>query len=330
MSVEDWKRRVAIAESTAIVVTPEVDVRFDRLIGNTDAATLRPRLRRLYGYTGPTLAPGAERKLRVAARRLANADPLAASHADALEALAREHPAIGLLWILLVRARQKLGDRDRALGAARRGAQTAPDWDGRLELLHSEIEITFDTRDFAAAFRASVALLDDYAGDWFARHTIGTLFDDLGAPWFARNQLLLAIANPEAPAEVRNTLGVVYLHMGALARAEQCFHETLERDPANAHALENLELVATAARGDGADATEIGGPVLGCTECASILPDGEKWPCAGCGFPRSSAEPCSYCGTEGMAVPPLPGLDAETMCPICRRGTLVMRDSVPL
>jgi Flp pilus assembly protein TadD len=329
-SVEDLMRRVELAESTSIVVTPETDVRFDRVIANTDASTFRPALQRLYGYTGPTLAPAAERKLRVAARRLANADPLEAAHADALQALAGEHPSIGLLWLLLVSARQRLGDPDRALGAARRGAQATPEWDGRLELLHSEIEITFDTRDFAAAFRASVALLDDYPRDWLARHTIGTLFDDIGAPWFARNQLLLAVANPEAPAEVRNTLGVVYLHLGALARAEQCFRETLEQDPANAHAHENLELVAAADRGDGADATEIAGPVLGCTECDAILSDGDEWPCAGCGFPRASPEPCSYCGTEGMAVPPLPGVAAETMCPICRRGTLVTRDSVPL
>jgi hypothetical protein len=172
-------------------------------------------------------------------------------------------------------------------------------------------------------------MLDDYPRDWLARHTIGWLLDEVGAPWIARNHLLLAVGNPDAPPEIHNTLGVIYLHRGALDRATQCFQETIERDPTNTNARENLDLVARAPRGEAAEAMETAGPVVGCTKCASGLPSDDAWPCAGCGMARPAAEPCSYCGAEGMAVPPLAGVDVESKCPICRQGVLVLRDAVP-
>jgi hypothetical protein len=138
-------------------------------------------------------------------------------------------------------------------------------------------------------------MFDDHPRDWVARHTVGNLLDDLG---------------------------VVYLHLGALDRAGDCFRATLARDPGNANARENLDLLAGAPRDEGAAATEIERPVLGCTDCASILPHEDAVPCAGCGMPRESPAPCGYCGTADVATGP--------RCPICRTGTLTMRDAVEL
>jgi Flp pilus assembly protein TadD len=327
-TADEIRARHEAAMQTSIVVTPEARLRFDRVVrAGGDDDDLRTLLTRLYSYRGLVLDAGIEAEVRGRARALAAAEPV---DADALDRLATEHPAIGQLWTTLVDARRNAGDADGALDAARRGAATTADWDGRVELLRWEVGLLHERRDFEAAFQSAVRMLDDYPRDWVARHTIGTLLDDVGAPWFARNHLLLAVASPDAAPETTNTLGVVYLHLGALDRAEQCFRDTLERDPGNANARENLELVANAPRDEGAEATEIAGPVLGCSECASILPHEDAFPCAGCGMPRESADPCSYCGTEGMAVPPLPGSEFASQCPICRQGTLTMRDSLPL
>jgi tetratricopeptide (TPR) repeat protein len=323
---EEFLARHELAMQTSIVVSPEKPLRFDRLVraGGRDD-DLRTLLTRLYSYRGLVLDPGVELEVRERGRELA-----VQPSADGLDRLATEHPAIGQLWTALVDARLSAGETEKALDAARRGAATTPDWDGRVPLLRWQVGLLHEQRQFEEEFRLAVKMLDDYPRDWFARHSIGNLLDDVGAPWFARNHLLLAKNNPDAPANVTNTLGVVYLHLGALDRAEQCFRETLERDPDDANARENLELVTNAERSEGAGATEIEGPVLGCTNCASVLPQEDAFPCAGCGMPRESPEPCSYCGTAGMAVPPLPGAQLASQCPICRTGTLTMRDSIEL
>jgi tetratricopeptide (TPR) repeat protein len=327
-TAEEIRARYEAAMQTSIVVTPEANLRFDRVVRETaDDDSLRALLTRLYSYRGLVLDARIEGEVRQRARTVAASEPV---DADALDRLATEHPAIGQLWTTLVDARVAAGDQEGALDAARRGAATTPDWDGRVELLRWEVGLLHERREFEAAFRAAVRMLDDYPRDWLARHTVGTLLDDVGAPWFARNHLLIAVSSPDATPETTNTLGVVYLHLGALDRAADCFRETLERDPASQNARANLELVANAPREEGAEATEIGGPVLGCSSCASILPHEDAVPCAGCGMPRGSADPCTYCGTEGLAVPPLPGAGFASQCPICREGTLTMRDSVPL
>ena len=313
-TAEEILARHEAAMETMLVVAPEEDLRFDRVVrAGGDDEDLRALLTRLYIYRGPVLDAAVESEVRERART---------ADADALDRLAGEHPSLGGLWTALVGARLRAGDADGALAAARHGAVATPDWDGRVELLRAELGLLLDRRDFEEAFRAAVRMFDDYPRDWVARHTVGNLLDDLGAPWFARNHLRLAAASREATPEATNTLGVVYLHLGALDRAADCFRETLERDPGNANARENLDLVARAPRDEGAEATEIEGPVLGCTECASILPHEDAVPCAGCGMPRESPAPCAYCGTAAVASGP--------RCPICRVGTLTMRDSVEL
>jgi tetratricopeptide (TPR) repeat protein len=314
LTADEVLARHEAAMETMLVLAPEEDLRFDRLVrAGGDDDDLRALLTRLYAYRGPVLDPGAERELRERA---------AAADAGTLERLAEAHPAVGGLWTALLDARLREGDADGALAAARRGAAAAPDWDGRVTLLRAELGLLLERGDFEAAFRVAVRMLDDHPRDWVARHTVGSLLDDLGAPWYARNHLRLAAASPDATAEATNTLGVVYLHLGALDRAADCFRRALERDPGNANARENLELVARAPRGEGAAATEIDGPVLGCTRCASILPHEDAAPCAGCGMPRETPDPCAYCGTAAVASGP--------RCPICRTGTLTMRDAVEL
>src|SRR4051812_17109731 len=148
LSAEEIIARHELAMRTMIVVSPEKELHFDRAIEATDDDFLHRTLQPLYRYDGPRLAPAVEAEVRKRARRAgarAAHDPT--SDAE-LEGMAREHPEIGLLWGSLVTAREQAGDKARALDAARRGAAVTREWDGRVELLRTEVELHFQASRF--------------------------------------------------------------------------------------------------------------------------------------------------------------------------------------
>jgi hypothetical protein len=114
--------------------------------------------------------------------------------------------------------------------------------------------------------------------------------------------LLFAAGTPGRSAQVVNQLGVVYLHLGALARAERCFRDALAENPGLTLAGGNLALVTHLPPGREAEATEVPGPAAGCIRCDSVFGEaGSTAPCAGCSAPRTGAEPCSFCGEPGSS-----------------------------
>ena len=303
---------------------------FDRLIRGDDSAALYAELTRLYRYTGEVLPPEAERTIRAQARAAATAKPPSRDHAKIVSGLADKAPWLGSLWLQLIDLRQRLGDEPGAIDAARRGAANAPIWEGRESLCTAELRYLYDDGQFEVAFRAAVTAVRDFPRNWLPRLVIGSLLDDLRRPWTGRNHLLVASRAPGRSTQVVNMLGVVYLHLGALARAERCFRDAVGEDPGNTLARGNLALVTHLPRGAEAEAVEVPGPACGCTACDSVFGEvAGGAPCAGCAAPRSGAAPCPLCGVEAVTSTPTGGAEGGE-CPVCRTGRLVMRDHIPL
>ena len=314
----------------AVGSAPDRPVAFDRLIRGDDSTALHAELTRHYRYTGGVLPAEVEQLIRAEARSAATAKPPTSDHARIVSALAEKAPWLGSLWLQLIDLRQRLGDEPGVLEAARRGAASAPIWEGRESLCDAEMRYLYDDGQFEAAFGAAVSAVRHFPRNWLARLVIGSLLDDLRRPWTGRNHLLVAAKAPGRSVQVINTLGVVYLHLGALARAERCFRDAIGEDPGNTLARGNLALVSHLPRGADAEATEVPGPVCGCTGCDSVFGDvTESAPCAGCAAPRSGAAPCPICGVEAVAAPPTTGAEGGD-CPVCRTGRLVIRDHIPL
>lgn len=292
---------------------------FDRVIRPGDRAGLN----RLYRYRGGELPVEAECMIRREAHRATVARPPTAEHALIVSALVENAPWLGNLWLQLIDIRQRLGDEPGAIAAARRGAANAPIWEGRERVAEAEMRHLYDDGQFEAAFRAAVVSVRDFERNWLARLVIGSLLDDLRRPWTARNHLLVAARTPGRSAQVVNQLGIVYLHLGALARAECCFRDALAENPGLTLARGNLALVGHLPWGAEAEAALVPGPACGCTACDSVFGDGGSPPCAGCAAPRAGAEPCAFCGEPAV-------VERGGECPVCRRGRLTRRDRIPL
>jgi hypothetical protein len=318
---------IQVAMSLPYVHTLAISARneagFDRVIRPGDKAELN----RFYRYRGGELPAEAERMIRREARRATIARPPTTEHALIVSALVENAPWLGNLWLQLIDIRQRLGDEPGAIAAARRGAANAPIWEARERLGEAEMRHLYDDGQFEAAFRAAVISVCDFPRNWLARLVIGSLLDDLRRPWTARNHLLLAARTPGRSAQVVNQLGIVYLHLGALSRAERCFRDALAENPGLTLARGNLALVTHLPRGAEAEATEVPGPACGCTACDSVFGDAfggsPTAPCAGCSAPRTGAEPCAFCGEPTVVEP-------GGECPVCRRGRLTRRDHIPL
>ncbi|MFI6074898.1 hypothetical protein ACIA5C_25385 [Actinoplanes sp. NPDC051343] len=319
----DFFDEIQVAMSLPYVHTLAISARdeagFDRVIRPGDQAELN----RLYRYRGGELTAEAERTIRCEGRLAMVSRPPTAEHALIVSALVENAPWLGSLWLQLIDIRQRLGDEPGAIAAARRGAANAPIWESRERLAEAEMRHLYDDGQFEAAFRAAVTSVRDFERNWLARLVIGSLLDDLRRPWTARNHLLLAARTPGRSAQVVNQLGVVYLHLGALARAERCFQDALAENPGLTLARGNLALVSHLPGGTESEATEVPGPACGCTACDSVFGDGGSPPCAGCPAPRAGAEPCTLCGEPAVVGP-------GGECPVCRRGRLTRRDHIPL
>jgi hypothetical protein len=236
----DFFDEIQVAMSLPYVHTLAISARdeagFDRVIWPGDQAELN----RLYRYRGGELPAEAERTIRREARLATVSRPPTAEHALIVSALVENAPWLGSLWLQLIDIRQRLGDEPGAIAAARRGAANAPIWESRERLAEAEMRHLYDDGQFEAAFRAAVISVRDFERNWLARLVIGSLLDDLRRPWTARNHLLLAARTPGRSAQVVNQLGIVYLHLGALARAERCFQDALAENPGLTPARGNL------------------------------------------------------------------------------------------
>jgi hypothetical protein len=194
-------------------------------------------------------------------------------------------------------------------------------------------------------------MLDDHPGDWLAHSVLGSILDDLDDRWAARNHLLVACAADDAPAEVANTLAVVYMGLGLLERAETVLEEALQQFPGHGPATRNLAAVRSAPRGEQASYAEVSGPLPACSQCPSLFVTPNERPvlCAMCSAGRPLEGACPCCGHDRIArlpdrAPPLPVLcrvcgiawipDRErphpVVCPVCRQGEIVMKDHLAI
>jgi len=179
------------------------------------------------------------------------------------------------------------------------------------------------------AVQAALQILKTRLRDWMGHFYVGNRLDDCDELWGARNHLLIACDEEHARAETFNTLGVVYLGLGFVLRARQCFEAALQRDATLERAKRNLARTWEAQPPhDFANTLQVEGPGTGCTVCPAMYPMTEDLPvlCAACCGRRPVGGKCPYCAHDDY----VPWSDeladvASVICPTCHIGSLVKK-----
>lgn len=311
----------------AVIVQPMKVAQFDEVYTVDDIDGLERFLDRSLTYDGPRLDDGA---CGWVAERLG-----AASSEASLREILNRYPYVSGVWQRLVSLLRVRGDLRSALKATQQALKQVTVSAERLVFEHEQIELLKRCGDRVGAARAATRLIDARPHDWVAHFQLGDLLDDANEPWAARSHLLLACRDVESGAAAHNTLGVVYMGLGLLARADDELELALRIDPAMTTARQNLEKVrAASATLAQRDVTDVKGPLPGCSDCEAIFMPREDRPftCAACGASRrGSLSPCDVCGVEGLL--PTKFLEASNTavrCPICRTGTIISKDHAKL
>ena len=261
-------------------------------------------------------------------------DPVIARWREALD----RYPFVAALRRRVVCALGDRGDLEAALQAAEQAIAHVHAWDGRILFERERIILLERLGRSLECLQAACELASaaPHTLDWYAHFQIGNQLDSAGELWAARNHLTLACGAPNVQATALNTLGVVYLGLGFYVLAERCFQSALQKDGALHIARRNLDR-ARGATGPRRDLTHLDGRLTGCTNCNSLFFLTKEHPvlCRGCGAHRPIDGPCPYCrldrdldGVVGFVK--IDGVMRETVCPICRAGSLTTRDSVDL
>lgn len=315
------------AGELAVVVEAMTRPEFDEVHEVRDAADLERLLDRSLTYSGPGLA-AAERAWVV--ERLVRVGDEAS-----LREILDRHPFVSGAWRRLVVLLRDRGDTRAALDAAQQALVHVHESGERLALEHEQIDLLKGCGDRVGAAQAATRLIDRRPRDWIAHFHLGDLLDDAHEPWAARSHLLLACRGTDSDARPHNTLAVVYMGLGLLARAAEELERALSLDAALATAQRNLEKVRAArATPSPLDVKEVKGPLPGCSACEAIFMPREDRPftCAACGASRpASTGPCVVCGAEGLClIGVFEGRGAVLRCPICRTGAITSKDHATL
>jgi TIR domain len=313
-------------DQLAIVVQAQMEPKFDELYEVRDTDDLERFLDRSLTYDGPRL-DDAERGW--IAERLSTAS----SEASLREILAR-YPFVSGVWRRLVVLLRDRGDLQSALKATQQALEQVLVSVERLMFEHEQIELLKRSGDRVGAARAATRLIDWRPLDWVAHFHLGDLLDDANELWAARSHLLLACRGTDSDAAPYNALGVVYMGLGLLARAEEELDHALRIDATFATARRNLEKVrAERATSSCPDVREVKGPLPGCSVCEAIFVPREDRPLtyAACGASRPAGiAPCDVCGGEGLSLTSFEGGGAAWRCPICRTGTVTTKGHASL
>jgi tetratricopeptide (TPR) repeat protein len=311
----------------SIIVQPMRAAQFDEVYRVIDIDGLERFLDQSLTYDGPKLDDAARGWI---AERLA-----AASSEASLRDILDRYPFVSGVWRRLVVLLRDRGDLQSALQAIQQALDHVHMSAERLIFEQEEIELLKRRGDRVGTARAATRLIDRRPHDWVAHFHLGDLLDDASELWAARSHLLLACRDMEAEAAPHNTLGVVYMGLGLLARADDELERALRKDPAMTIARRNLEKVrAERATSQQPDVMEVKGPLPGCSDCEAIFVPRLERPltCAACGASRQgSLVPCDVCGAEGLL--PTRLFEASKIavrCPICRTGTIISKDSAKL
>lgn len=314
-------------DELAIVVEEMMRPEFDEVHEVRDTDGLERFLDRSLTYNGPGL-DDAERAW-VVERLAREGDEVS------LREILDRHPFVSGAWRRLVVLLRDRGDIQASLEAVQQALEHVHESGERLSFEREHIEFLKRCGDRLGAARAATRLVDERPHDWVAHFHLGDLLDDANEWWAARSHLLLACRGTNSGAAPHNTLAVVYMGLGLLARAAEELERALSIDAALATAHRNLEKVRAArVASTQPDVTEVKGPLPGCSDCEAIFVPREDRPltCAACGASiPARAVPCDVCGAEGLSL--IHGFEESTVavrCPICRTGTITSKDHASL
>jgi Flp pilus assembly protein TadD len=318
---------VEVPQIPAIVVQPMPKAEFHELHEVRYGDDLERFLDASLTYAGPRL-DDADRAWVV--ERLSRANDEAS-----LRQILERHPFVSGAWRRLVVLLRDRGPLQSALEAVQRALEMVQEPAERLPFLHEQIELLKRNGDRVGAAQAATQLIDQRPRDWVAHFHLGDLLDDANDSWPARSHLLLACRGGDSQAAAHNTLGVVYMGLGLLARASETLEHALRIDPTLAMARSNLDKArAVLAASHEPGAIEVEGPLPGCSGCDAIFVPRADRPfiCAACGASkRASTSPCELCGTDGVApILTIGGNYMPVRCPICRTGTVTSKDRARL
>jgi tetratricopeptide (TPR) repeat protein len=299
-----------------------------------DDAGVQQLLEKHLRYDGPKLGPDEGAGLVSLLRdTLGQSD--AATVARLREGLDR-YPFVAALWRRVVCILRDRGDLADALQAAEQAVANVHVWDQRLFFQRERIVMLDRLGRSLECLQAACELSSDHPLDWYAHFQIGNQLDSANELWAARNHLKLACTSPHAQAAAHNTLGVVYLGLGFSVLADRCFEEALRIDSTLEMAQRNLD---RARRDDSPrrDLTHLEGHLTGCSNCSAMFFLSRERPvlCWACGAHRPFDGACPYCGLDQgldgvIGFMKVDGEPSKPVCPICRVGMLIAKDSVDL
>jgi tetratricopeptide (TPR) repeat protein len=306
----------------AIIIQPMQETHFDVVFEADNREALEGFLDSSLTYTGPRLT--ATEQSWVKGQLARDADE------DSLQEVVGRYPFIIGAWRRLVLLLSERGELESALEATRKALPLVDDPIERLSFLHENIELLKRCGDRNGAAQAATQLIEARPDDWVAHFHLGDVLDDANEFWPARSHLLLACRQEDVGAAAYNALGVIYMGLGLLARAEETLAHVLELDSSLDMTRSNLgKVIEARARSNEPEMTEVTGPLPGCSECEAIFvqhPD-RPWVCANCGASKSAAASlCEICGEDGVT--PIVRTEQGYLparCPICRTGTITAK-----
>ena len=323
---EDGKPRVAVP---AVVMQTNRRPRFDEILAMPDEDGLDELLDRHLTYDGPRLGDSERSEIVEVLSELDRGGHDADDTVIRLQALLAQYPFVFAMWRMLYLELSGAGRLAEAAEVLERAAASVHPRDGGLMLQRERVEVLHRLARPADAMRAASEILKTRPRDWAAHFYVGNRLDDCNELWGARNHLLIACDDVLASAEAFNTLGVIYMGLGFLLRASQCFDTALKRDPSLERAKTNLErTLAAQPPHHFANALKVAGPGTGCTVCSAMYPMSTELPvlCRSCGGRRPILGNCPYCGHDGLVACTGRSADpAAVGCPTCRTGSLATK-----
>lgn len=318
----------------AIIMQDTRSPRFDEIHAIPADEDLDAFLNRHVKYDGPILGESERpRIVKVLENLHSNGHDLGAA-VDRLRALLAQYPFVFEAWRMLVLKLAEAGRLSEAVDALEDGIRNVHPWGGRLTLERERVDVLNQLGRPVDAVQAALQILKTRPRDWVGHFYVGNRLDDCDELWGARNHLLIACNEEHAGADTFNTLGVVYLGLGFVLRARQCFEAALQRDATLERAKRNLAHTWEAEPPhDFANSLKVDGPGTGCTVCPAMYPMTKDLPvlCAACGGRRPVGGMCPYCAHDGY----VPWSDeladvASVICPTCRLGSLVKKEQFSL
>jgi tetratricopeptide (TPR) repeat protein len=281
-------------------------------------------------YDGPILGESEKRRIVRLLEDLQSKDHDLEATVDRLRALLARYPFVFDAWRMLVLKLVEGKRLSEAIDALDDGIRHVHPRNGRLALERERVGVLNQLGRPIDAVQAALQVLKTRPRDWVGHFYVGNRLDDCDELWGARNHLLMACNEEHAGAEAFNTLGVVYLRLGFVLRARQCFEVALQREATLERAKRNLARTWEGAPPHNfANRLQVKGPGTGCTVCPAMYPMTKDLPvlCAACGGRRPVGGKCPYC-----VVPWSDELAdvASVICPTCHIGSLVKKAQVRL